>query len=181
MKNKRLYILLALVAVVGLGLLFVLPQNGQSEESDAVKTVDASGEQWIVRCNEGAPEEIKEKRGQCEIFQRLVLTDSNKRLIEFAIGFPSDREDARGIVVLPLGIMLEPGVSMEIDDGQPFKFNVRFCDPRGCYAYVNLNKDVLDMMRKGGKVTISFQTPEPKTLRIEMLLKGFTRKLKEIS
>ena len=80
-----------------------------------------------------------------------------------------------------LGIALADGAQMKIDDGQAFKFNMRYCLKDGCYAFLNMNDKLLDMMRKGSKVTISFKTLADKEVNIVMSLSGFTKALKQIS
>ncbi|MCC7305873.1 MAG: invasion associated locus B family protein [Alphaproteobacteria bacterium] len=139
-----------------------------------------SGSQWHERCGksykEGAP-----KRGTCEIFQRLVMKDSGKRVVEAAIGFPKDKQTARGIFIVPLGVLLAPGIQIKIDDGEAYKFQARYCDNGGCYGYVDLNQELLDKMSKGNTVTVSFTATNQKPVSLKLQLKGFSKAIKGIS
>ena len=131
---------------------------------------------WAKRC-----ETEGEKKGQCELFQRLVVKETGKRVVEFAVGYPEKKEEARGVIVLPLGILLTEGVKMQIDGGQSFTFKPRYCGPEGCFAFVNMNKQMLDIMRKGKEASLTFQTVQGQNLTVKMSLEGFGKTLKEIS
>lgn len=136
---------------------------------------------WFLRCNKPEDRELENKRGACEIFQRIDVRDTGQRLVEMAIGFPDDKEAARGIFILPTGILLKPGVTMQIDDNQPMKFDVRYCVPDGCIAYVTLNDAVLDLLRKGEEIKVEVKQVNGETITLPILLKGITKALEQIS
>ncbi len=163
-----------LCAVVGV-MLSVIVLGGSTTQA-----ASDDGEAWFVRCNTQEAQK-NPKRGECEIFQRISVKENNQRLIEFAVGFPADQEEARSIIILPLGVLLASGVEMRIDDGKPFRFNVRYCDVGGCFAYVSLDEKVQKMLRKGENIMISFRSVQGKTIQINMSLKGFSKALKKIS
>jgi invasion protein IalB len=132
---------------------------------------------WTVRCEKGAK---NDKSGKCEIFQRLVLQESGKRVAEMAIGFPEKKDSARGVIVLPLGVLLTEGMTLQVDTNPAFAFKVRYCSNDGCFAYVNLNRAVLDTMRKGSKAKITFRTMQGKNVNVVISLKDFDKGLKQI-
>lgn len=168
-RHKIKFLLLALFLAAGTA--FALLSMGGPVASQEQPAPESS---WIVRCQEAGA-------ARCEIFQRLIVQETGQRVAEFAIGFPEDKGAARGVVVLPLGILLTDGVQMQIDEHQPFSFKVRFCTADGCYAYLNLNETVLDLMRKGGKAVLSFRSLQGQNVEIPISLTGFTRSLAEIS
>lgn len=127
---------------------------------------------WAKRCSsdERAP-------GECEIFQRLVIKENGVRLIEFAVGYPLPGKPARGVIVLPLGIMLLDGVGIKIDDKQEFSFKVRYCTQEGCFAFITLDEPVLNLFKKGGQAVFSFKDLNGEQISIPMSLNGFTKAL----
>ncbi len=162
-----------------LALFVVTVQHAQAVDPAPA----ASNKPWNVRCNkDDKGKEITEpKRGNCEIFQRLVVKESGKRFVEAAIGFPKDKSTARGIFIVPLGVLLQPGMTLKIDDGKEFKFQARYCDGSGCFGFVDLNDALLDSMRKGTKLTVTFQALNKKSIGVELTLKDFAAALKDIS
>ena len=173
-KNRISFLMLFIILGAMNQGLFLQSAWGKAEQ----KTLD----NWIVRCNGTEPANVEEKRGKCEIFQRLVFKQNGKRLMEFAIGFPASKDVAHGIVILPLGMRLEEGARLQVDDGPVMKFKVRYCLADGCYAYLSLNDNVLDQMRKGKDVGLMFSLgAKGEKKKVLMSLKGFTKALRAVS
>lgn len=196
LKNKNVkFIALGVVAVlVIVGAFFMISGNGEGQSDAADMPASAASgqavnqaaspedaEPWKIRCNNEEAQKSDSKRGKCEVFQQLIVKESKQRFAEFAIGFPEGQKEARGIMILPLGILLEAGVEMQIDDKQPFKFKVRYCEPGGCAAFLSLNDSVLDMFNNGKIAKVTLQTAQGKTLSFEMSLKGFADQFKQVS
>ncbi len=191
MKKNMKLIALGVVLVLGAIGAFVATSYsvvGQEEKAAAaaeetIKQAELpeSGEAWKIRCNSEEANTAEQKRGKCEVFQQLIVKESKQRFAEFAIGFPEGQTEARGIMILPLGILLEQGVEMKIDDQQSFKFKVRYCEPGGCAAFLSLNDQVLDMLRNGKTAKVTLQSAQGKTMSFEMSLKGFGDLFKQVS
>lgn len=144
----------------------------------AINAGAAEQEPWQKRCSK--PKDGKGAES-CEIFQKLVVAKSGARFVEFAIGYPADdKKVARGVFILPLGILLENGVKMTIDDGQAFKFNVRYCDQGGCYAFISLNEQLIDLMKKGSEAKVNFVGASGQAFNVGVTLKGFTTAVNQI-
>lgn len=129
---------------------------------------------WIPRCNENQGQGTQE----CEIFQRLLVRETGQRVAEFAVGFPDGRnQNARGVIVLPLGILLNEKTSLQIDDGAHFNFKMRYCTQNGCYAFLDLTPAIIEMMKKGNEAAFHFITLEGNAMSIDLSLVGFTKAL----
>ena len=187
--NKYTKYIAAAVLVLGLGVFafshFSAPNaNAQEKKVDTTKTASSTADMkttWSVRCEKKEDFKADHKRGKCEMYQRQDMKNNGQRVIELAIGYPKDQKEARGIFILPMGILLTPGsVKLTIDDGAPMNFDVRYCLPNGCYAYVTLSDDVLSTMSKGTQAVVEVTNASGKKLDIPMPLKGFTAALKEI-
>lgn len=182
---KKLHTL-ALVAFTAAALAFGAFNAMAAEAKDAKKPAAATpaakapeiGESgWTKRCNE------KNKK-DCEIFKLLQEKNAKARVIEFALGFPKGEDlkkgEARGAVILPLGILLEEGVVMKVDEQKPLAFKARYCINAGCFAFVNLDKDVLETMKSGKTVSFFVKSMDGQGVRLVMNLQGFGDALKEI-
>lgn len=151
---------------------------------------------WTVRCEGEGKAQI------CEAFQRLTHAQSGARVMEFAIGFPqAEREvkknltaiappsaalelgrdmPGRGVIVLPLGIMLNEGVILKIDQSKRYPFEVRYCTGEGCYAYIDLPRATIDHLGRAMNATISFTTLDKQNISLPIDLKGFGGALQAI-
>lgn len=127
---------------------------------------------WNKRC------EAKDKK-KCEIFQQLVEANSKSRVAEFAIS-PETAKGASGVIVLPLGILLEKGVGMQIDNGKIYRFNVRYCTAAGCFAYVNLEKTLMTSMKSGGTAKFIFLAGNGQNVNLLLSLKGFNKAIEQL-
>jgi invasion protein IalB len=134
---------------------------------------------WALRCPDKNPD-----HKNCEVFDRLETKGSALRLVEVAIGFPQDKDAkpgaARGVIILPLGIMLQSGATMKIDDGKPFAFTSRFCSTAGCFSLINLSPSLLDTLKKGKTLSLSFKMPDDKEAHVVLDLTNFGKALKKI-
>lgn len=147
----------------------------------------AAQEFWTVRCmpvrNDKAAKAEKDAKAAnepkyCEVFQRLAVAKKGeknaKRLAEFAVGFPPDKKGlARGVVVVPLGVLLEKPIKIQLDPKTEFTFRARFCEPDGCYAFLDLSQDQIEQMKKSEKLTLTIPTLAGNNIAIIMSLKGF--------
>ena len=138
---------------------------------------NADGKFWVERCSK--PEGAKKER--CEIFQRISLKDSGQRVLEFAIAMSEEKgKYAQGVVILPLGIKVQQGVRMQIDENDPYRFNVHHCEANGCVGFVDMDKKLLNKMKKGEIITLGMFAASGKPLNIKMSLSGFSKALKKI-
>ena len=141
-----------------------------------MKNAYAADQAWSVRCDG----QVGDANSKCEMFQRLVEKGTSKRFAEFAIGFPEGRDTARGALILPLGILVNEGSTIQIDDGPVFAFRVRYCVQDGCFAFIDLNEKVINEMRKGMQANLSIKTYDGTPVTVPMSLVGFTKALKDI-
>ena len=132
---------------------------------------------WQVRC-----QDFEEGVRHCEIFQRLVVQETGMVVADFAIGYPQDSDVARGVIILPLGMILlqEHRPSLQIDEETPFSFGPRFCAPLGCYSYLSLNDFVINALKKGNNITLTYHDLSGRDVKIKMSLQGFTKAIGEI-
>ena len=135
----------------------------------------AAKEAWKTRCDDS---------GYCEMYQRLDAKqegEGSARLAEFAIGIPKGQETAKGVVALPLGILLKPGVGFFVDKDASYKFDINHCLNSGCFAHIDVKGPVLESLKKGNEASFVFFIQTGQKVRIPMSLAGFTKAYKKIS
>jgi len=180
MKICKVFILLLLTSLVS-----VNPKISSAED----KAAPASAEQtqisfeesgWEHRCQID-PETKKENKDRCEIYKVLKVKGSQGKVAEFAVGRNiKDKNVFNGVVIAPLGVLLEEGILLKIDDGKPVMFKPRFCAQIGCVSYITLDTALLDTMKKGNKISFIFRSYNGQKVNIDMQLSGFTKAVKGI-
>lgn len=188
MLRKVIVVLIVLGIALGIGG-FIFMTSGEEGKEAAPKTVGAqeassSTDQkssqpnlakhaWTKRCE-------KESK-YCEIFQRIIVKENQKRLVEFAIGFPNkDSEKAQAAVILPLGIMVAEGVTIQVQAAKETKAPVKTCTEAGCLAVFEVPDDTLNAMINSDKVTVLFKGAAGKPFQVIMSLGGFADELSKL-
>jgi invasion protein IalB len=143
----------------------------------AVAAQKSSGPAWAQRC--------EKKSKYCEVFQQLSVQRKGgkqaQRLIEFAVGYPPDKKgQARGVFVLPLGMLLSNDTTVSIDGKPAFTFRVHHCDAGGCVAVLDLPASTLATLRKGRQMTVALVAQNGQKIDIDMQLDGFGAALDKV-
>lgn len=133
---------------------------------------------WSTRCT-------KDKEKKCEMFARLETVPAKQRVAEVALGFPQHSKEikegeAEGVIILPLGMLLPTGASIQVDDGKLSSFTPRFCNNGGCFSVVKFDKALLDSLAKGKTLNLLFKTAEGRSIKMGIALKGFDKALKDV-
>jgi invasion protein IalB len=124
---------------------------------------------WQIRCETppGAQAE------QCALFQSVVAEDRANVGITVLVLRTADQKTRLMRVQAPLGVLLPAGLGLKIDQADVGRAGFVRCLPRGCYAEVVMDDNLVKQMRTGQTATFFiFQTPE-EGIGFPMSLKGF--------
>jgi invasion protein IalB len=76
--------------------------------------------------------------------------------------------------LMPLGLLLQPGVRFAIDQGQATPGRYAVCFPNGCFAEApGLKDDVVNAMKKGTTLNVSVQNQMQREVTFAVPLAGF--------
>jgi invasion protein IalB len=124
---------------------------------------------WVVRCvspSRDAPLE-------CAMEETAVLTKTGQVVVMVNIRVAGDTHAPILLVQLPLGLNLPAGAKVQVDDGKPADLQIQTCENRGCYASTPLATDILNALRSGKQLKVSFQNMNNESLAIPMPLADF--------
>lgn len=130
---------------------------------------------WRVRCNSatGAP-------AKCQMFQNVVVKDSGQPILQAVVGYIDEVETPVGVITLPLGIYLPPGLTMQVDKGQTYELAFEVCGRKGCRVRFSIDDTLLGTLKRGNAAEIAFFSASRKPIRVPVSLKGFTAALAQI-
>ncbi|MCK5517838.1 MAG: invasion associated locus B family protein [Alphaproteobacteria bacterium] len=178
-KYSGIALIIMLITAMGtLSSFAAKADKAPAEKAVAKQTTDNEVIErgWVKRCSEESKD--------CEIFQRIDVKKSSMRIAEFALGFPhkngAKKGNARGVVILPLGILLEKGITMKVDSGLPSVFKISTCTKQGCFLQIDVSKNLIDMMKKGNLVYFIFESADGRKVNLVMSLAGFSKALRSI-
>jgi invasion protein IalB len=158
------------------------PQQAPTQEGGAppdVQMTERQFQDWTVRC--GRP------RGQeaevCEMEQQQI-DNEDRTVMAVAVGQVPGSSDFVLLVLLPLGILLPAGVTIQIDGGAEIPLQVVRCERQGCRIERLIEADLLSRLKAGTKATVFFEAFDPQGKRqrlgVPISLLGFTAALNEV-
>jgi invasion protein IalB len=93
------------------------------------------------------------------VAQFLVIERGDKKLLQLAV---------------PPVALIQPGVQVKIDNGEPTGVKYVVCTPGECLALGEITPDFIAKLKKGGNVTITMLNPQGKPVNFDISLAGFT-------
>jgi invasion protein IalB len=123
---------------------------------------------WEIVCND------REDTSSCRALQRKSTPDGKETLLVLTILVPEPSQSAAGILSIPLGGYLAPGIEITIDKRQKFKLLVETCNPSGCHAGFPIQGRVLHAFEKGREASIRIWTTRNKPVVTELSIGRFT-------
>jgi invasion protein IalB len=76
-------------------------------------------------------------------------------------------------IAVPLGMLLEPGLRVVVDQNQPIEAKYAICVPDGCFADLQVNDDFLNNLKKGKALIVQTINHVGRTVNITFPLTDF--------
>ncbi len=146
-----------------------LAQTTPPETTGAGHTEERFGN-WTLRCMSGTESPAR----RCEMVQVLGDTETGRELMLIAIGYPEGQPSPIAWIILPLGVLLPPGIGLKIDQGDSMGLPFRSCDSGGCSTPWKLSDADVAALKKGNELMVIFKDIEGKSLGLPVSLSGFT-------
>lgn len=132
------------------------------------KTTKKYGD-WALSCRQlttGGPE-------RCVLFQDILWKKGGKRILNVSVARTARDQPFVAAVTTPLGILLPAGLTLNVDDKEPIRFPLRFCNINGCRGQFLISENMQEIFSNGKKGRVVFRQPNGRPLRVEFSLKGF--------
>lgn len=163
--------------------------NGKSKPEDAKAKSEKFGD-WGLLCPEpsaAAAEAEAEKAAAagdpigCRLLQSAILNAEAKegseakshRVMLTGVGFVPDEPHPMLTLLVPLGILLPPGIVFELEGQEKQQLRVQRCDANGCLAFTSLNEALVAALRQGKEAHVTFFNLTRKASRVRISLDGF--------
>lgn len=122
---------------------------------------------WSVACA------LRENAKICSLSQDQVQ-ENGQRLLAVEVQRRADGS-AIATLLLPFGILLDSGVTPQIDDQLPLSpLRFRTCQPSGCLAVFSIDPPTLGKMRQGTVLRLNVTTAADTQLTFPVSLRGLT-------
>lgn len=156
---------------------------------------------WVKLC-EKAPvltkdkdgKEMRAERGICLTHHERLDGNTGMVLVSAAIRQVEAQEKQHLMVMVPLGMALQPGLratlynkelwekaqrNEKVDDAKlsPIKLNFSLCHPAGCTAEIELTKEIMDQLRSNAGMMIFAINANGQVIAFPVPLSGFAKAL----
>ncbi|UIJ71476.1 invasion associated locus B family protein [Aurantimonas sp. HBX-1] len=129
----------------------------------------AAGPNWRVNCEgEGTAK-------RCTVLQNLVADQGQgqQRLLTVMIQPGGDGQPAL-LLALPHGLFLPAGVQLQIDKGEARKLVIQTADQNGSYAGTAIEPALLEQLKRGSLLDVTFQSAQQQAVTVPVTLAGFS-------
>lgn len=94
-----------------------------------------------------------------------------------AVAIYDVKGDANKIVrfLMPLGLLLTPGIRFGVDNAQPVSGRYAICFPNGCFAESQIKDDFINAMKKGTNLNVSVQNQGAREVSFQIPLADFAK------
>ncbi len=152
--------------------LLLMGLSGFGGVAMATESTTYTFDSWQVTC-----QQTKDHTNHCAMSQQGIDRKSGRQIYQVTISFPKGKAQPQLNVLVPLGVSLRAGATIEVkkNAGSPFKMPYRYCIAAGCLAKMGMNQKILDAFRHGHKADLRIQSLNKKEVVLPLSLKGYSK------
>jgi len=152
------------------------PAQGQQPAQPAGPTVvqvkaEPSQPEWTKVCG-------KDQNTNAEICYttRDFVSDQGQPVLALAVYDVKSQQPQKVVrFVMPLGLLLQPGLRFAVDQGQATAGRFVMCLPNGCFAEAQVKDDFIASMKKGANLNVSVQNQVGREITFAVPAAGFAK------
>jgi invasion protein IalB len=129
-----------------------------------------SPDDWIKICNT----DPKTKKQICITNQEL-RTDDGQFMASVAIREISGEERKVLLIAVPPGMLIQPGLRVQVDNGKQEQAKYSICFPNACYAEMVMSDAAVGQYKKGSNLVLTTLNQQAKPVSFPISLNGFTK------
>lgn len=162
------------IGAAAAAVVFAVAISGASAQQSPAKPApaenDAQSSAWIKLCN------IDEttKKQLCVVSQELRDAKNGQLLASAAIRL-MEGDKKLMIFAVPTGMLLPPGLRIQIDKDKPAEAKFTICFPNACVARMEVDDNFIAGMKKGSELAVIALSAQQKQIGFPMTLAGFTK------
>jgi invasion protein IalB len=135
---------------------------------NGASSLNETYQDWVVLCT------TNDKNRICVMTQQQRKQDTNQLVLAAEFTAVS-KDEIRGTLILPFGLRLADGVSLQVDDGpmsKPLPFST--CLPAGCVVQIGFDAATVKGLRAAGALKLLAKAHDGgQNVRLDVSLKGF--------
>lgn len=143
-----------------------------AQQSDNAQAGAASLGSWIKLC---APDQANDNQEVCLVTQE-VRTETGEFLASVSVQETKTPEGKHVVrAAVPLGTLIQPGIRLQIDEGEQIAGKYVICLPNACYAEMEIGDAFVNSLKAGNNLVVLVINNQGKAVGIGLTLIGFTK------
>lgn len=110
----------------------------------------------------------------CVMEQRVVMSNTGQLLAAVTVRMPADSQTPVLMVRTPFGLHLPAGLKLAVDDNPVAALPLQTCDGSGCYAGDVVSAELLEALKRGTTLSVTFQDTTQRDIAVPVSLNGFS-------
>ena len=147
---------------IALSLFIAAAQSALAQQAP-----DGPPAAWRVECSGDG------KTLDCRAVQQVFQRETRQLVVSVLVRPAADGKRAAMVITLPLGLNLTEPVLVKVDNGTAEKHPIQTCTNIGCFASLTANERLVNAMRGGSDLKITFQDANKKPVEMSLPLLGF--------
>lgn len=145
-----------------------LPLGAAAQEANG--TAVSPDSPWVKLCNT----DPASKKELCLVLQEL-RAETGQFIASATIRQVTGDPKLSFIAAVPPGMLLQPGMKAQVDNGKQFDVKYGICYPNACYGELEINPEFVTGMKGGKQIIITTFNQQGKGVAFPMTLAGFTK------
>ncbi|MHC5653632.1 invasion associated locus B family protein [Stappia sp.] len=125
---------------------------------------------WVKICNT----DPQSKKEICVVTQEL-RTDTGQFLASVAVREIAGEARKTLLIAVPPGMLIQPGLRVQIDTGKQSEAKYGICFPNACYSELVIEDEFIASLKKGGNLILTTLNQQAKQVPFQLTLTGFTK------
>jgi invasion protein IalB len=176
--HSKSFLVMFVAGLIAMGAL--LPAAAQEEaapKADAQPAAQPAQQPWATQCSATS----RKAPLNCTMEQQVVVRETGRPIarISIQVGAAEPRKPAV-LLHVPLSLSIGAGITMQIDEAEPLKFDVQTCDANGCYAGSPMTDEMIASLKRGQTLKVGFQGVNREPVSIPFSLAGFTASFENV-
>ena len=146
-----------------------LAQQPTDKGNFGAPQAEQTQEPWLIDCGEAGGF----SQGSCRMLQTVVIRETKQPLLTAAIERRPDGSGLSMVLKVPHGLLIPPGMLLELEGQKPEVLRYRLSDATGLFAATPLTPEYLEALQKGETLKVSVATAEGQKVGIPVTLRGF--------
>lgn len=158
-------------------LLPAAAQEAAAPEATAQPAAQAPQQPWATQCSATS----RKAPLSCTMEQQVIVRETGRPIarISIQVGGAEPRKPAL-LLHVPLSLSIGAGITLQIDESEPMKFDVQTCDTNGCYAGSPMTDEMIAGLKRGKDLKVGFQGLNREPVSIPFSLVGFTASFENV-